>query len=200
MFVVYYSNSEKLTSENLPYSSSIDLNLSLNFSDLIRSNSISSDLITKLIIKRFKLKSNNPNILILLLNLLDISIKNGGNKFLLSIGSNDFTNILVKLVKGEPINEGGITNNLELIELSTKKLQDWALAFKSIKNLENLPLVNSYFNLKLNSYIKFPPIDNLVTAAFIDSLSVNFLNFLLLLLPSLCTLTNTLSLSLPLTY
>ncbi|GAA5987188.1 hypothetical protein JCM5350_003275 [Sporobolomyces pararoseus] len=162
---------EKTTSDLLPSSTPVDLSLSLQLADLIRSNSIPPSQSCKSLLKR--LQHPNPNVQLLSLQVLDVCIKNGGEAFLLQISDKDssFVQQLEDFAtnnknKKESINRDVKTKVLE-------KLQEWSLAFKQGKpELRETRLVKLYDRLKLDPSIEFPTkIDLVATAAMVDSLS-----------------------------
>jgi growth factor-regulated tyrosine kinase substrate len=157
---------EKTTSDLLPSSTPVDLTLSLELADFIRSGSVQPPQSCKSLLKR--LQHSNPNVQLLSLQVLDVCIKNGGTPFLLQISDKDkdFYNGLELLAKGDS-KFGG---NRDVKEKTLEKLQEWAVAFKGKESLGETQLVKVYERLK-NQGEPFPKIDSNASAAMVDSLS-----------------------------
>ncbi|GAA5959527.1 hypothetical protein JCM3765_002356 [Sporobolomyces pararoseus] len=158
---------EKTTSDLLPSSTPIDLSLSLQLADLIRSNSIPPSSSSKILLKR--LQHSNPNVQLLTLGVLDVCIKNGGQPFLLQISDKEgsFVQYLESLTSST-----SKSVNRDVREKTLEKLQEWASAFKQQGGgLRETKLVKLYEKLRNDNSIEFPTKDPIATAAMVDSLS-----------------------------
>ncbi|GAA5876936.1 hypothetical protein JCM16303_006341 [Sporobolomyces ruberrimus] len=162
---------EKTTSDTLPSSTPVDLSLSLQLADLIRSASVPPPSSSKSLLKR--LTHDNPNVQLLSLQVLDVCIKNGGTPFLVQISDKDkdFSTGLESLARtGSGVGSKKKEGNRDVREKTLEKLQEWAVAFKGKEQLRDTLLVRTYDRMK-NEGLPFPAKDPLATAAMVDSLA-----------------------------
>jgi growth factor-regulated tyrosine kinase substrate len=156
---------DKTTSDLLPSQTPADLVNSLQLADYIRSSQVTPIAATRSFQRR--LKHSNPNVQLLALQVLDISIKNGGTPFLLQAGGNkDLVNDLQQMARN--------SSNSDVRQSTLTKLQAWATAFQAKDNLQHLELVKTYQRMQSDPSLQFPQRDLHQTAAMVDSLSVSF--------------------------
>ncbi|GAA6021569.1 hypothetical protein JCM11491_000259 [Sporobolomyces phaffii] len=157
---------EKTTSDTLPSSAPVDLSLSLQLADLIRSASVPPAVASKSLLKR--VVHPNPNVQLLALQVVDVCIKNGGTPFLVQLADKDkeFPPGLEQLARGDKKDA-----NRDVRDKALEKLQEWAVAFKGKDALRDTQLVKVYDKLKSVDRLEFPVKDPTATAAMVDSLS-----------------------------
>ncbi|KAK4688577.1 hepatocyte growth factor-regulated tyrosine kinase substrate, partial [Tremellales sp. Uapishka_1] len=137
---------EKATSPlNLPYPQSEDISVSLEIADMIRSKAVLPKPAMQSLKRR--VSSKNGRVVMYGLNLIDTCIKNGGDHFLAEIASKEFVDEISAAIKSP-------TTGAEVREMTLKLFQQWALAFKSKKELSFF--VDVYEEMK-SSGIVFPP-------------------------------------------
>jgi len=152
---------ETCTSSNLPSSTPPPITHSLSLSDLIRSSAVPASHALKSLQKR--LDHPNPNVQLLVISVIDVCVKNGGDSFLKEVGGREFSEDCAQIISN-PI------SNREVKEKLKRDFQNWALAFESVPMLASSELVTNYRRLKTLG-IEFPPKDPLATAAMVDSMS-----------------------------
>lgn len=152
---------ETCTSSNLPSSTPPPITDSLTLSDLIRSSAVPASHAVKSLQKR--LDHSNPNVQLLVISVIDVCVKNGGDGFLKEIGTREFSEDCAQIISN-PI------SNREVKEKLKREFQNWALAFEAVPFLASSELVTNYRRLKTIG-IEFPPKDPLATAAMVDSMS-----------------------------
>ncbi|KAG5519462.1 hypothetical protein PMAC_002089 [Pneumocystis sp. 'macacae'] len=155
---------KKATSENIPAGTE-DLASCLEICDMIRSKSVHvKDAIRS--IKR-RISHRNPNVQILVLKLIDLCVKNGGDHFLLEISSREFMDYLVSLLKA---NDTSDQNSIAKTDVRTKILeliQMWVTLFEK---KESLGYVYTVYEDLLSQGYNFPP-KEVLSSTFIDSFS-----------------------------
>ncbi|KAG4305285.1 hypothetical protein PORY_001455 [Pneumocystis oryctolagi] len=152
---------KKATSEDIPAGTE-DLASGLEICDMIRSKSLQA----KDVMRSFKrrISHRNPNVQILL---IDLSVKNGGDHFLLEISSREFMDYLVSLLKANDISDQNLTAKRDVYEKILELIQSWAILFEKKPNLSYVCSV--YQDLQSQGY-NFPPKEEL-SSTFIDSFS-----------------------------
>ncbi|KAF5385577.1 hypothetical protein D9757_006796 [Collybiopsis confluens] len=137
---------DKATSDLLPAGSE-DIALNLEICDQIRSKSIPAKDAMRALKRR--LNHKNPNVQLLALGLTDICVKNGGDHFLTEIGSREFIDNLVSILRMDLL-------NLEVKNTMLRLLQNWSVSFESKPSLGYVGQVCR--NLQHEGF-KFPPKD-----------------------------------------
>ena len=123
------------TSEEIP-NGGIDLSVSLEITDLIRSKKLPAKQCMRSLKKRLTSVQSNPNLVKLTLQLTDLAVKNGGYHFLLEVASKEFLDYLVDTlfkahynVKDDP----SVRGNPAKYEVGCYMLQlvkTWSVIFK----------------------------------------------------------------------
>ncbi|KAJ4485329.1 hypothetical protein J3R30DRAFT_1342759 [Lentinula aciculospora] len=148
---------DKATSELLPAGSE-DIALNLEICDQIRSKSVPAKDAMRALKRR--LNHKNPNVQLLALALTDICVKNGGDHFLTEVGSREFIDNLVSILRMESL-------NLEVKSTILRLLQNWSIAFEGKPSLGYV--VQTCKNLQ-NEGFKFPPKDlTAASSAMVDT-------------------------------
>ncbi|KAJ8088873.1 Vacuolar protein-sorting-associated protein 27 [Marasmius tenuissimus] len=137
---------DKATSELLPAGTE-DIALNLEICDQIRSKSAPAKDAMRALKRR--LNHKNPNVQLLALSLTDICVKNGGDHFLAEIGSREFIDNLVSILK---IPNGSREVNNSIL----RHIQNWSVAFEGKPSLSYVGTV--YKTLQSEGF-KFPPKD-----------------------------------------
>ncbi|KAF8824077.1 hypothetical protein HHX47_DHR9000034 [Lentinula edodes] len=148
---------DKATSELLPAGSE-DIALNLEICDQIRSKSVPAKDAMRALKRR--LDHKNPNVQLLTLALTDICVKNGGDQFLTEVGSREFIDNLVSILRMESL-------NLDVKNVILRLLQNWSVAFEGKPSLGYVAQVCR--NLQ-NEGFKFPPKDlTAASSAMVDT-------------------------------
>ncbi|THV01243.1 ubiquitin binding protein [Dendrothele bispora CBS 962.96] len=148
---------DKATSELLP-SGSEDMAMNLEICDQIRSKSAPPKDAMRALKRR--LNHKNPNVQLLALGLTDICVKNGGDHFLVEIGSREFIDNLVSILKMPMLNH-------EVKNTILRFIQNWSISFEGKPSLSYVGQV--YKTLK-NEGFKFPPKDlTAASSAMVDT-------------------------------
>ncbi|CAI5758766.1 unnamed protein product [Candida verbasci] len=158
------------TSESIP-NGEIDLGLSLEITDLIRSKKYQPKQCMKALKKRVSLIYSNPNLLTSSLKLTDLCIKNSGYAFLVEISSKEFIDYLVDFIfklhyntKDEEGNKVGV--------LILSLIKNWSKLFK---NQVQLIYVEKKYNELRNEGYEFDSFEDEIAnldisdSKFIDS-------------------------------
>ncbi|ESK84659.1 vacuolar protein sorting-associated protein 27 [Moniliophthora roreri MCA 2997] len=141
---------DKATSELRPAGSE-DIALNLEICDQIRSKSAQAKDAMRSLKRR--LNHKNPNVQLLALKLTDTCVKNGGDHFLVEIGSREFIDNLASILRMPTLNHEVKATILRLI-------QNWSVAFEGKPSLSYVGTI--YKTLKSEGF-DFPPKD--MTAA-----------------------------------
>lgn len=131
------------TSEAIP-NGGIDLSVSLEITDLIRSKKLPAKQCMRSLKKRLTSVQSNPNLVKLTLQLTDLAVKNGGYHFLLEVASKEFLDFLVDTllkvhynVKDDP----SVRGNPAKYEVGCYMLQlikTWSVIFKGQLQLSSV--------------------------------------------------------------
>ncbi|KAL0578845.1 Vacuolar protein-sorting-associated protein 27 [Marasmius crinis-equi] len=153
---------DKATSELLPAGTE-DIALNLEICDQIRSKSAPAKDAMRALKRR--LNHKNPNVQLLALSelpgqLTDVCVKNGGDHFLVEIGSREFIDNLVSILK-IPNGNNEVKNNI------LRHIQNWSVAFEGKPSLSYVGTV--YKTLQSEGF-KFPPKDfTAASSAMVDT-------------------------------
>lgn len=150
---------QKATSESIP-NGEIDLPLSLEISDVIRSRRIPPKECMRCLKKRVLATRSNPNTQLASWKLIEVCIKNGGIPFIKEICSREFMDCLEHAIVQDDTNE-------ELEKLCTQMLHELYIAFK---NDSQLNYVSKVYQKLAARGVEFPSMpDSDLTAAMFDS-------------------------------
>ncbi|PIA19327.1 hypothetical protein COEREDRAFT_90650 [Coemansia reversa NRRL 1564] len=111
----------RLTSEDVP-NHELDMTDALNFADKIRSKEYNAKDVARAL--QTRLGYPNPNVQILVLNLADICVKNGGTLVQLEISRREFIDSIVGTLDSKT------GRDHELRQLVLKLIQEWAALFR----------------------------------------------------------------------
>ncbi|KAJ1679760.1 Vacuolar protein-sorting-associated protein 27, partial [Spiromyces aspiralis] len=131
---------DKLTDENIP-GHQLNLGDALDFADKVRSKEYVPREVARLL--KGRLAHQNPNVQLMALQLTDVIIKNGGDRFLVEISSRDFVQNLVGIIRHS-------VYSYELYSESLKYLQEWAVLCQG--NAELAAIYNAYSQLKREGF------------------------------------------------
>ncbi|KAI5955620.1 VPS27 [Candida jiufengensis] len=155
------------TSETIP-NGELDLSISLEITDFIRSKKLPAQQCMRSLKKRLNLVYSNPNLIKSTLKLIDLCIKNCGFHFLVEISSREFIDYLVDFIFKIHYNSKDHLDEAkrEVSQLILKLIKSWELAFQ---NQLQLNYVEKKYQELLNEGFKFPEIDNVVDSKYVDS-------------------------------
>ncbi|KAJ1835806.1 Vacuolar protein-sorting-associated protein 27 [Coemansia sp. RSA 2711] len=111
----------RLTAEDVP-NHELDISEALNFADRIRSKEFTAKDAARAL--RERLDYPNPNVQILVINLADICVKNGGNLIQLEISRREFIDAITNLL------DSRTGRDYELRQLVLRTIQEWAGLFR----------------------------------------------------------------------
>ncbi|AOA61787.1 Vacuolar protein sorting-associated protein 27 [Komagataella phaffii CBS 7435] len=148
------------TSEFIP-DGEIDLEVSLEITDIIRSKQVTPRDAMRALKRRF-MGSNNPNIQKSSIKLIDFCIKNGGIHFVQEISTKEFLDPIVLKLHDKSLNS-------EVKALILDSIQNWSILFSTNPKLEYVTTI--YNKLQDEKIFEFPSIYHTETigASFIES-------------------------------
>ncbi|KAJ2546397.1 Vacuolar protein-sorting-associated protein 27 [Coemansia sp. RSA 1933] len=150
---------KRLAAEDVP-GHELDMSDALNFIDRVRSKEYSAKEVARVL--RERLNFENPNVQILVLQLSDMCIKNGGNLIQLELTRREFIDAVYGLM------ESKTGRSFELRHLVLKLIQEWAELFRN--NPEMAYVDGIYVRMKRMGY-SFPRAEISSTGAMVDSAS-----------------------------
>ncbi|KAJ1867587.1 Prohibitin-1, subunit of the prohibitin complex (Phb1p-Phb2p) [Coemansia sp. RSA 989] len=112
----------RLTSEDVP-NHELDISGALTFADRIRSKEFGAKDVARALKER--LNFSNPNVQILVLNLADICVKNGGRLIQLEISRREFIDAITNLL------DSRTGRDYELRQVILTLIQEWAAMFRN---------------------------------------------------------------------
>ncbi|KAJ1663449.1 Vacuolar protein-sorting-associated protein 27 [Coemansia sp. RSA 1813] len=149
----------RLTAEDVP-GYELDISDALNFIDRVRSKEYSAKEVARVL--RERLNFENPNVQILVLQLSDMCIKNGGNLIQLELTRREFMDAVYGLM------ESKTGRSFELRQLVLRLVQEWAELFRN--NPEMAYVDGLYLRMKRMGY-SFPKPEVVSSGAMVDSAS-----------------------------
>ncbi|CCF58690.1 hypothetical protein KAFR_0F00930 [Kazachstania africana CBS 2517] len=139
----------RATSESIP-NGEIDLPLSLEISDVIRSRKLQPKEVMRSLKKRIADTSYNPNLQLSSWKLVEVCIKNGGTPFIVEICSREFMDLLEHTIL--KANDNSYEKE-ELLELTSKMFYELYIAFKNDSQLNYVARVHDKL---ISRGVKFP--------------------------------------------
>lgn len=132
---------EEATSESIP-NGEIELSIGLEITDVIKSKKIPAKQCMRSLKKRLQLVQQNPNLVKLTLQLLDLCVKNGGYHFLLEIVSKEFLDYFVDVLFKihYDVRDLKVKRDINKYEVGCfifTLLKNWSIYFKGQLQLQN---------------------------------------------------------------
>ncbi|KAJ2799675.1 Vacuolar protein-sorting-associated protein 27 [Coemansia guatemalensis] len=149
----------RLTSEDVP-NHELDMTDALNFADKIRSKEYNAKDVARAL--QTRLGYPNPNVQILVLNLADICVKNGGTLVQLEISRREFIDSIVGTLDSKT------GRDHELRQLVLKLVQEWAALFRGNNEMS---YVSGVMERMRRSGYSFPKSHASTSNAMIDTAS-----------------------------
>ncbi|ODQ79483.1 hypothetical protein BABINDRAFT_20541, partial [Babjeviella inositovora NRRL Y-12698] len=146
------------TSELIP-NGELDIAVSLEITDIIRSKAIEPKTAMRCLKKRLTSNSKNPNVQLSTLKLIDTCVKNSGFQFCVEVASKEMITTLTILLNRND------TNPLVAL-LILQLLQEWSVAFKG--QLQLGLVEKTCAELRADGY-EFPPLQAVFNEGFINS-------------------------------